>query len=808
MRLIKLIVSLSITIFLIYALNNRFVIQGSPVPPLGKFLDPFHGFWQNAESDSLPYAERIDINGLQDAVQVYYDDHGIPHIFAQNDHDLYMAQGYVVAQHRLWQMDFQTYAAAGRISELIGEVGLNFDRLQRRKGMVYGAEKSAKAMESNSSLKAHVEAYTQGVNEYISSLSYKDLPLEYKLLNYSPEPWSLLKSALLLQYMTDNLTGWDRDVQNTQAYWKLGEETFYKLFPQWPAGIDPVAQSPAQWPFEAFKKERPDSIAIAQTMIKKVHPMPDPDNGSNNWAVAAWKTKNGASILANDMHLGLNAPSLWFMVQLHSPTTNVMGFALAGNIGVVAGFNENIAWGFTDVSRDERDWYAISFTDATQSAYVYDGQEREIQKHYETIKIRDGHPYMDTVLYTHYGPIVYDHNFLSENGRDYLALKWIGHHPSRVQEALLGLNRATRYDDYVEALTKWDAPSQHVAFASTRGEVAIRVQGLFPLRFKDQGLYVMDGTDPAFEWGDFVPTTHYPYQYNPGRGFISSANQHSVDGDYPYNMGWLNMEHYRNRRINNVLNAYDSGSVTPSDMMALQNDAYGIRPAEALPIFIDSLGTGKHANVIKSLQEWDYIYSVGSKAPTYFEAWWRQFEDLLWDELKSDSLSLSYPSDYQTIALLKNGFPAEFYDHQGTPGKETLQDILAMSLDSAVAVIKAWEQEKAMEATWGNYKNTSVVHLARIPALGVYNIQVDGQSKTVNSTKPNHGPSQRIVVEMTSPPQAWAILPGGQSGNPGNPLYNNMISLWRDGEYLKLNFMLDADPQQDHPLVQTFNPGK
>ena len=806
MKFIKFIVSFSITVLLIYALNNRFVIQGNPVPPLGKFLDPFHGFWQNADADSLPYPGQVNISGLKEPVKVYYDEYGIPHIFAKNDHDLFMTQGYVVAQHRLWQMDFQTYAAAGRISELIGDIGLDFDRLQRRKGMVYGAEKSVKAMESNKALKEYAEAYAIGVNEYISSLSYKDLPLEYKLLNYTPEPWSLLKSALLLQFMTDNLTGWDRDVQNTQAYWKLGEDTFQKLFPQWPNRIDPVAQSPAQWPFEALQRSRPGSLEIARTMIKKVHPMPDPSNGSNNWAVAGWKTKNGSAILANDMHLGLNAPSLWFMVQLHSPNTNVMGFALAGNIGIVAGFNEDIAWGFTDVTRDERDWYAIKFTDETRSAYVYDNQQRKVQQRYETIGIRDGLPHTDTVLYTHHGPIVYDHSFLSENGKDYLALKWIGHHPSRVQEALLGLNRAATYNDYVEALTKWDAPSQHVAFASTKGEVAIRVQGLFPLRFEDQGLYVMDGTDPSFEWGEFIPTDHYAHQFNPPRGFISSANQHSVDQNYPYTMGWLNMEYYRNRRINTVLDAYDSGSITPKDMMALQNDSYGIRPAEALPIFIDSLGSSQYNDVMTSLKEWDYIYSASSKAPTYFEAWWRQFEKLLWDELKSDTLALSYPSDYQTIELLKNGFPAEFYDHHSTPSEESLQDLLAMSLDSAVAVIKEWEQDKGMEATWGNYKNTSIIHLARIPALGEYNIQVDGQSKTVNSTKPNHGPSQRIVVEMTSPPQAWATIPGGQSGNPGNPLYNNMISHWRDGKYLKLNFMLNEELKRDHPLVQTFNP--
>ena len=324
-----------------------------------------------------------------------------------------------------------------------------------------------------------------------------------------------------------------------------------------------------------------------------------------------------------------------------------------------------------------------------------------------------------------------------------------------------------------------------------------------PLKFKDQGLYVMDGSDPAFEWGDFIPTEHHANEYNPERGFVSSANQHSVDQDYPYYMGWLNMEFYRNRRINNILSNYDSGSVVPEDMMTLQNDSYGIRPSEILPLFLDSLERGNHADIIQSLTNWDYVYTAGSKAPTYFEVWWRWFENLLWDELRSDELSIGYPSDYRTIWLLKNNFPQRFYDNKDTEKKESFNDLLTMSLDSAATAISKWEDDRGREATWGNYKNTSVVHLARIPAFGTSNIQVDGQRKTVNSTKPNHGPSQRFVVEMTSPPQAWAIIPGGQSGNPGSPLYDNMIPMWRDGKYLKLTFMQDQR-SVDNVFTQTF----
>ncbi|MEM8568819.1 MAG: penicillin acylase family protein [Bacteroidota bacterium] len=805
MKFIKLILSIAITTALIYALNNRLLIQGQAIPPLGKLLDPFHGFWQNAESDSIPFDENILLPELKDSVKVHYDEFGIPHIFAQNNHDLFMAQGYIVAQHRLWQMDFQTYAAAGRLSELVGDIALDLDRLQRRKGMLFGADNTRKQMESNPQLKEYLEAYIKGVNVYINSLSYRDYPIEYKLLAYEPEEWSLIKTSLLLQLMIDDLTSYDKDLQNTNAYNLLGAEEFERLFPQWPAGIEPVARTTEELSYEPLTRNVPDSIEIVKTMMTRVHDMPDADNGSNNWAIAGWKSKSGNAILASDMHLGLNAPPLWFLMQLHSPSYNVMGFALTGNIGIVSGFNENISWAFTNVARDNKDWYKIKFTDESKSEYFYGNQTREIKSVNEYINIRDGETFVDTVLYTHYGPIVYDDSFLSNNGSDHLALKWIGHYPSRVQESLIELNRAKNYQGYIKSLEKWDAPAQHVAFASNKGEVAIRVQGLQPLNFNDQGRYIMDGSDPVFEWGDFIPTEHYAQEYNPSRGFISSANQHSADENYPYEMVWKNMEHYRNRRINDVLSTYDSGSVTPENMMELQNDNYGIRPSEYLPFMLDSVGSTSHTKVIDELRSWNYVYDVDAMAPTYFEAWAREFRWLLWDEFFKNDLPLSAPSEYHTLWMLKNDFPAAYIDHKETAKVELLPELLRMSLDSAMFRIEKWKERKNMNANWGNYKGTSIIHLSRLRPFSTYNIQVNGEADAVNSTKPNHGPSQRIVVEMSSPPKAWAILPGGQSGNPGNPLFDNMIPLWRDGEYVKLNYMQPTDAMIDQFFTQKLN---
>jgi len=813
MRLLKFSLTLFVTLALIYALNNRLVISNIPIPPLGKFLNPFNGFWQNAKSSPTPYTKSVKIEGLKGEVTVQYDSMYVPHIFASNKEDLFKAQGYIIAQHRLWQMDFQTYAAAGRVSELIGSAGLDYDKLQRRKGMVYGAQKSLEAMKENKELWSYIQNYTEGVNQYINSLSYKDYPLEYKLMGYEPEAWTPLKSALLLQYMIDNLTGWDMDLANTNAYNLFGADIFKQLYPNYTDTPAPIAPTPTQgWEFDSIRSARkPDSIAFKSNYTSAVHQMPDPDNGSNNWAVAGWKTKSGKPILSSDMHLGLNLPSLWFLIELSAPDYNVMGFALAGNIGIVAGFNQNNAWAFTDLSRDERDWYKIDFTDETRSEYHYEGTKVKTSKTIEEIKVRGKETIYDTVIYTHHGPVVYDRNFISDDGENNFALKWIGHYPSRVQQALIGLNKSRNYQDYVNALQYWDAPAQHVAFASTSGDIAIRVQGLWPNKFKDQGLFVMDGSQKSLEWQDFIPTDHYAFQHNPDRGFISSANQHSVDINYPYWQGWARPDHYRSRRINQILSEYDSSSISPEDLMKLQQDSYGILPSEILPQLLDSLSTYKKPDIAKdtlynALNNWDYVYSVENYAPAAFLSWFRSFKNLLWDEMSNDSIVLKQPTDYQTIRLFNSGIPASFIDNKTTNKTESLNDLIAMSYDSMKANLSEWVSTHDLPLTWGNYKGTSIIHLARLPAFSRRNIQVNGEDDAVNSTKPNHGPSQRIVVEMTSPPTAWAVIPGGQSGNPGNPAYDNMIDMWRDGRYYKLNFLQRPSAESFIILNQTLSP--
>ncbi len=801
MKLLKPGLVILLAVAWCFFLSNRWVIQGTPVPPLGKFLDPFNGFWHNAQSEEFPYPDGVNIPELTDSVTVSYDSYGIPHLFATNTPDLIRAQGYVVAQHRLWQMEFQTHAAAGRISEIIGRGALSFDRMQRRKGMLTGADASfAKDMENPETAEV-LTAYAQGANAYIRTLSYRDLPVEYKLLGYEPEPWTEYKTALILQYMIDELTGYDEDLENTNTLAWLGEEQFNFLFPENPPGLQPVAPTGKDNDRYRFDKLPPpdDSITFAASQTQTIFPKPDPDNGSNNWAVSGRKTASGDAILANDTHLGLNLPSLWIVMQLNSPDMNVMGFTFAGQPGITIGFNESNAWAFTNGPRDHRDWYRIRFIDEAMTQYAYAGSISEVTLSVEEFIVRGGDTYYDTIRHTVHGPVVYDATFGDQDPLKNYALRWIGQDPSEVLRTILQLNKSSNYQDYLDAIQYWDAPPQNIIFASKHGDIAIWNQGRFPLKAAGQGKFLMEGSNPVNEWNTYIPKEQSPFQHNPERGFVSSANQHSVDSLYPYWVWDPTYEFHRNRLINNQLDTMKG--ITVKDMMDMHSQSLGLKAMEVLPLFLQETDSMTHSErenaVLRELKNWGYYYDADKVAPVYFDLWYSNFYWLLWDEFASRDFPVTYPSDYYTTLFMKRNDGHPFIDHQGLDGEQNLSDIVEMALDSAIVAFDEWAEENESESeskdNWGHYKDTFIRHLADVNGslapFSRYHVMTGGETDAINSVKRNHGPSQRMVVQLSDPPQAWGIYPGGQSGNPGSPLYDNMIDMWRDGEYIPLELM-------------------
>lgn len=809
MKIVKVSISAFITIGLIYFLNTTWNF-GQQIPALGKFLDPFHGVWQNAERKEQP-PEKLSLAGLKDEVVVLYDSLMIPHIYAKNNEDLFLAQGYVTARHRLWQMEFQTHAAAGRLTEIVGAAALDFDRRQRRLGMVYAAEHALKSAEKNPEALAMVESYTNGINQYIASLDDDDLPLEYKLLNYKPEPWTNLKFGLLLKYMAKTLNMGDKDLEMTNALTLYGKETVDLLWPDLEAMSDPIVDQAGKW---TFKPITLDSVPLALpkkalVTITPTDDKPSKDVGSNNWAVSGVKTQTGSPILCNDPHLALNLPSIWYIIHLQSPEVNVMGASLPGVPSVISGFNDSIAWGVTNAQRDLVDWYTIQFKDARKKEYLSDGVWKPSRQVIEKFIVKGGDDFYDTVTYTHHGPVLYDKTFHGDDEKNHYAFRWIAHDPSEEVLTFYKLNRAKNHADYLEALDHYTSPAQNFVFASTNGDIAMRIQGKFPVRRKDEGKFILDGTQTSNEWQAFIPNDQQVMYKNPPRGFVSSANQYPVDATYPYYITSTSYEAYRNRRINKLLS--DMTEITPRDMMEMQFDVHNLKAEESLPTFLAALDTTAFTvpqrDAYRMLKAWNYENDINSVGATYYEAWWRALFPLVWDEMQQSKVALDDPTAYTTLKLIQEKPDLSFFDIVATPEKETAKEVLRLSFVKSVEHVETWKTEHGKEPRWADFKDTFVGHLLQgIPAFS-YHVEHGGNREIINASSRINGPSWRMVVSLEKTKvKAWGVYPGGQSGNPGSPFYNNLLTPWSKGEYFSFQFVAEPAKMNDVYTTLTLTP--
>ena len=508
MRILPFSICAVLTVGLIWALNKPW---GS-TPALGKFISPQHGFWQNAENEELPVKLNLNFPFLQDQVEVYFDDRMIPHVFAQNETDLFFVQGYLHAKHRLWQMDFQTRAAAGRLSEMLGpgenNLFVNYDRQKRRLGMVYAAKQAEEETMKDISLSKVCSAYTAGVNAYVESLTESTKPLEYKLLGYEPEPWTNLKTFLFLKEMSLDLAGGESDFEHMNAKAIFSKEDYEKLYPIVQDSLDPIVSKGTVYDTASIKLRIPssvDSLYYAdRTEVAIERYRPDKDNGSNNWAVAGSKTQSGKPILCNDPHLGLGLPSIWYEMQLSCPSFSAYGVSFPGSPCIIIGFNDSAAFGFTNAGRDVRDYYSIQFKDDKRSEYLLHGEWRKCDKVIDTFYVKNGEMVFDTVSYTVFGPVMYDASFrgLGEqrtDGKNY-AVRWKAHDPSSELKIFYQLDHAANYEDYYEAIQYLSVPGQNCLFATKSGDIGIWQQGAFPAKWKRQGDFVMPGIDSSYMW--------------------------------------------------------------------------------------------------------------------------------------------------------------------------------------------------------------------------------------------------------------------------------------------------------------------
>jgi penicillin G amidase len=788
MKVFAFVFSTIITVALIILLNTSIVLPA----PLGKLLSPQHGLWQNATPGDEDFSAVVKDGYLKGKVEVYLDERLVPHVFAEHTNDAYFVQGYLHARFRLWQMEFQTMAAGGRISEIIGAKALNYDREKRRLGMVYAAEKSLKDMEADPVSKAQCDAYSAGVNGYIKTLTESSLPVEYKLTGRKPEKWDNFKTALFLEYMSLELAGYESDFENTNAKNVFGFAEVVSLYPIANDSLDPVIPKGTSFEMPGLKVLPPASVDSVyfgkQDSTGYSLPKPDRDNGSNNWAVAGSRTSSGAPILCNDPHLGLNLPAIWFEMQINTPEFNAYGVTFPGAPGVIIGFNDHIAFGFTNASRDVRDYYQIKFRDDSRKEYWFNGDWNPVTFRLETIRIKGKPDYVDSVAYTVFGPVMFDHTFKTEEykpGHSY-AVRWKPHDGGNGLRMFSDLNRARNYDDYLNAIKTFSTPGQNCIFASKNGDIAIWQQGAFPAKWKYQGDFVMPGFDSTYMWQGDIPQEENPHMINPERGFVSSANQLPVDTTYPYYIGGQFAQD-RGFIINRLLSRMDS--VTAQDMMALQTDNYNVFAEMARPLIVDNISADQlnasEKRYLDMLRAWDLRNEANSQGTTVFTVSWDSLRvGIFADEFNKINLPLILPSENTTVDILKRDTAFRFIDDVNTASTETLRDIVTRSFKKAAKALSLLEVQAKLP--YAAYKGTRVTHLMNLDAFSRLNLPIGGGSHIINATKTKHGPSWRMVVHLTPETEAYGIYPGGQDGNVGSKYYDNFVDSWASGKYYKL----------------------
>jgi penicillin G amidase len=839
MRWIAFLFTFSLTVFIIIAFDTKeFFRRGSPA--IGPLLSPFHGFWQNSDPNDPVGQSSQTLKGLSKEVSILYDDRLVPHIFAQNEKDLYFAQGYVSAQLRLWQMDIQTRAAGGFLAEVLGPNLVPYDRFNRRIGMLYAAKAALSQMEEDSTTNAVLQAYTAGVNAYIDQLSPTDYPLEYKLLDFKPSPWTPLKTALLLKYMAWDLTGTTHDFLMSNAVKQYGSAVMADLFPNLAKPAEPIIPDSTRWDFNPEPTPNkpaflwlPDSLerlynsySAPAKPTKPTTPSPTPTvsnwpnrqartnamgeiddyvKGSNNWVISGEKTASGYPILANDPHLGLTMPSIWLEMQLSAPGINVYGVTIPGAPTLIIGYNEHMSWGMTNTGADVLDWYRIHFNGPLKSQYQFGAEWRPTRTEIETIPIRGQAPLLDTVIYTHHGPVVY-HRPDSTNRQDVPmdhAMRWAAHDPSNELKTFYLLNRARTYTHFQSALSHYNCPAQNFVYAGADRVIGIKSNGKLPLRWPSQGKFVMDGAEPLNDWRAFIARDQLPAVKQPKRGFVSSANQIPTDSTYPYYLNWDYAPFMRGRRINERLAALENANV--DSLRKLQIDNVSLLAQSALPLLLKKLKreslTAQQWNTLQLLVSWDGAFDANSQAATLFDFWWNTLHQLTWNDDFPPAKMLQPKAD-RTLVLLWADSTSRWFDDRRTAQRETRADIILKSYQMAHDTLM--KRHKSIPQ-WGKRKKAFIPHIAgdQLKSLGIYDLPVGGHSHAINAMHGSHGPSWRMIVSLGPYVKGYGIYPGGQSGNPASAYYDDGIATWAKGELQELHFFRKASVDSRHVIGRT-----
>lgn len=723
----------------------------------------------------------LNLLGLMDEVEVFREPSGIVHIQAQNENDLFFTQGFVHAQDRLWQMEYQRRLGAGRLSEVLGENTLRQDLYLRTLGLYQAAESAYQNLSPE--VRHIIDVYTAGVNSYLTTAP--TLPLEFRLLDYEPEPWQPVDVLVLIKTNSLNLSAnLGVELLRSQLLARgLSTNRIEELLPPYPEDAPTILQSNDlnQLALNVTPPSTVELQELPETMQKGIEvlqpldlALSTPIAASNNWVLSGSRTTTGKPFLANDPHLNLQMPSIWYQVHLKSPTLDVIGATFPGLPGVLIGHNRQIAWGVTNTGIDVQDLYILEET-ADGQGYLYQDQVYPYQVRSETVRVKGAEPVLLQVESSVYGPVISNALGLNQT----LALRWVSLEPvDGTIEAFLGINRADNWEEFKLALQSYVAPSQNFVYADREGNIGYFAPGKIPIRQPEHtGLYPVLGTG-EFDWQGFIPFEQLPQVLNPESGFIVTANNKISPRDYPYDITGYFDEPYRAERINNLILSKDKLSF--EDMQAIQLDQVSLLYHDFRPILERlSLGSERASTWRDRLLSWDGNTHPDSVEATVFEAWYTQLTRL--PQAVVGQEYWNFPR-YLVSAIL-NGDPT--CNQPGTaPGCLD---------DAARALEEALNQLGDPVPTWGKIHTARFKQLA--PVLPDFNLQVPfgGNSYTVNvgaydfkTFTMSAGPSYRQIVDLANLEDSVFITPPGQSGNTLSPNFDNQLPLWQQGAYLPM----------------------
>jgi len=746
-------------------------------------------WFQKALKKGLPQTlGELELAGLKEKVQVIRDTYGVPHIYAKSEPDLFFALGYTAAQDRFWQMEFYRRLGHGRLSEVLGKDFVEVDRYFR---LLTAAGLNREIPEN---LTFMYESFADGVNAYLESHQDR-LPIEFSLVGYAPEPWADDDYLAILKVVNWGLSiGWEVDLTAAEMLEKVGEQKLRDAFPPWP-GDGPLVIPEATKSLSKLLNPVKKTIHL----VRSLTPISAPA-ASNNWVVSGKRSITGKPILANDTHLQLNNPSLWWEVHLVCPTINVSGFVLLGMPAVPVGHNLSTAWGVTNVMVDDTDFFIEKINPENPRQYWYKDQWEDMKVIEEIIPVKGEEPVKTEILLTRHGPIVNEERQGSEHKA--VSARWAFTEAQPLAMASYLLLKAENIGDVKRALRYWEVPGQNFVFADTQGSIGYWCSAAIPIRSRGDGLLPVPAWTGEYEWKGFVPFVNRPHLLNPEEGFIATANNKIISASYPYVIShyWEPMD--RITRIRQLLT--DKAEISVEDIKSMHQDNYCVLAAEMTPYVIDVLkGRFSDENAQEAadiLSGWDFImdeYSVGAClfAVTFKMLMENVFKDELGKELFEDYVkTVSFPPRAIRMMFRKGSSP--WFDNVNTPEAETLEDLMVTSLSQAFDELKDTIGGEMDRWTWGRIHTLTFEHVLgkKKPLDLIFNLgpfPVGGNNLTINKKqypynqpyRVNHGVSQRMIVDFSNMHKSLHVLPTGESGHLKSPHHKDQIELYLGGRY-------------------------